>query len=226
MKSVLVIEDNPTMVRALEDNFTARGFRVKTALDGEQGLAAALKGDSNLIILDIMLPKINGFEICSQVRGKKIDTPIIMLTAKDQEQDIVMGLNLGADDYVTKPFSIKQLLARADALLRRTSGSAEPDTYKFGEFILDIPKEKLTRAGVEVALSPKEFKVLYLLVKKQGSVLTRDEILKSAFGYAHFISEKNIDGFIKAVRDKIEPNAKQPTFIHTVGDIGFKFEPV
>ena len=225
MKTVLVIEDNPTMVRALEDNFTAKGYRVKTALDGQLGLAAALKGDSSLIILDIMLPKVNGFEICSQVRSKKIDTPIIMLTAKDQEQDIVMGLNLGADDYVTKPFGIKQLLARAEALLRRTSGS-EPDTYKFGDFLLDITQEKLTRAEIGVALSPKEFKVLHLLVKKQGSVLTRDEILKSAFGYAHFVSEKNIDGFIKAVRDKIEPDAKKPTFIHTVGDIGFKFEPV
>jgi DNA-binding response OmpR family regulator len=120
MKTVLIIEDNPTMVRALEDNFTMKGYRVKTALDGNAGLDAALKGDTNLIILDIMLPKINGFEICSQIRNKNINTPIIMLTAKDQEQDIVMGLNLGADDYVTKPFSIKQLLARAEALLRRT----------------------------------------------------------------------------------------------------------
>jgi two-component system alkaline phosphatase synthesis response regulator PhoP len=213
------------MVRALEDNFTAKGYRVKTALDGEQGLAAALKGDSDLMILDIMLPKVNGYEICSRVRDKKLNTPIIMLTAKDQEQDIVMGLNLGADDYVTKPFSIKQLLARAEALLRRTSGP-ETDTYKFGDFLLDVLKEKLTRNGVEVVLSPKEFKVLHLLVKKQGSVLTRDEILKSAFGNAHFVSEKNIDGFIKAICEKIEPNPKKPIFIHTVGDIGYKFEPV
>jgi len=213
------------MVRALEDNFTAKGYRVKTALDGEQGLSAALKGESDLIVLDIMLPKVNGYEICSQIRSKKLDTPIIMLTAKDQEQDIVMGLNLGADDYVTKPFGIKQLLARAEALLRRTSGP-EADTYKFGDFLLDVAKEKLTRNGIEVALSPKEYKVLHLLVKRQGSVLTRDEILKSAFGNAHFVSEKNIDGFIKAVREKIEPDLNKPVYIHTIGDLGYKFEPV
>jgi DNA-binding response OmpR family regulator len=212
MKTVLIIEDNPTMVRALEDNFTAKSYRAKTALDGEKGLAEALKGDSDLIILDIMLPKINGYEICSRVRDKKINTPIIMLTAKDQEQDIVMGLNLGADDYVTKPFSIKQLLARAEALLRRTSGP-EPDTYKFGDFTLDVPHETLTRGDSKINLSPKEFKVLHLLVKKQGSVLTRDEILKSAFGYSHFVSEKNIDGFIKAIREKIEPDLKKPAYI-------------
>jgi two-component system alkaline phosphatase synthesis response regulator PhoP len=225
MKTVLIIEDNPTMLRALEDNFTARDYRVKTTLDGEKGLAEALKGDSNLIILDIMLPKVNGFEICSRLREKKIDTPIIMLTAKDQEQDIVMGLNLGADDYVTKPFGIKQLLARAEALLRRTSGP-EPDTYKFGDFSLDIVNETLTRGSTRISLSPKEFKVLHLLVKKQGSVLTRDEILKSAFGFARFVSEKNIDGFIKTIREKIEPDLNKPVYIHTIGDIGFKFEPV
>ncbi|RPJ50676.1 MAG: DNA-binding response regulator, partial [Methanobacteriota archaeon] len=130
MKTVLIIEDNPTMVRALEDNFTIKGYQVKTAMDGEKGLALAMKGESDLIILDIMLPKMNGFEICSKLRESKKNTPIIMLTAKDQEQDIIMGLNLGADDYVTKPFGIRQLLARAEALLRRTQ-AAEPDIYQF-----------------------------------------------------------------------------------------------
>lgn len=225
MKTVLIVEDNPTMVRALKDNFTIKGYRVKTALDGQAGLDAAMKGDANLIILDIMLPKINGFEICSRLRNKKLNTPIIMLTAKDQEQDIVMGLNLGADDYVTKPFSIKQLLARAEALLRRTI-QPEPDVYQFGDFKLDVAEEKLFRNDVEVPLSPKEFKVLHLLVKKQSSVLTRDEILSSAFGNAHFVSVRNIDGFIKAIRSKIEPDSNKPVFIHTVVDVGYKFEPV
>jgi DNA-binding response OmpR family regulator len=225
MKTVLIIEDNPTMVRALKDNFAIKGYRVNTALDGEAGLAAALKGDSDLIILDIMLPKVNGFEICSQIRNRNINTPIIMLTAKDQEQDIVMGLNLGADDYVTKPFGIKQLLARAEALLRRTM-QPEPDVYQFGDFKLDIANQKLTRSGTDVALSPKEFKVLHLLVKRQSSVLTRDEILSSAFGNAHFVSAKDIDGFVKAIRSKIEPDSNKPVFIHTVIDIGYKFEPV
>ncbi len=225
MRNVLIIEDNPTMLRALEDNFTAKGFNVSVARDGQTGLNAALGGNADLIILDVMLPKINGFEICSQVRGKKLDTPIIMLTAKDQEQDIVTGLNLGADDYVTKPFSIKQLLARVEALLRRTA-QPEPDTYQFGSFKLDVAKQTLTRDGSEVTLSPKEFKVLHLLVKNQGSVMTCDEILRTAFGFAHFIGAKNIDAFVKAIREKIEPDLHKPTFIHTIGDIGYKFEPV
>jgi DNA-binding response OmpR family regulator len=225
MKTVLIIEDNPTMVRALEDNFTMKGYKAKTALDGELGLAAALEGGMDLIILDIMLPKINGFEICSQVRNKGINTPIIMLTAKDQEQDIVTGLNLGADDYVTKPFGIKQLLARAEALLRRTM-QPEPDVYQFSGFKLDVAKQKLTHNEVEVPLSPKEYNVLHLLVRRRGSVLTRDEILRSAFGNAHFVTEKNIDGFIKAIREKIEPDQGKPVFIHTVVDIGYKFEPM
>ena len=224
MKNVLIIEDNPTMVRALEDNFTIKGYKVNTALDGQAGLDLALKGACDLIILDIMLPKINGFEICSQVRAKNINTPIIILTAKDQEQDIVMGLNLGADDYVTKPFGIKQLMARAEALLRRTM-RAEPDIYQFGSFKLDVAKQKLTHNDAEVLLSPKEYNVLHLLVKRQGSVLTREEILRSAFGNAHFVSEKNIDGFIKTIREKIETDLKKPAFIHTIADIGYKFEP-
>jgi DNA-binding response OmpR family regulator len=225
MKTVLVIEDNPTMVRALQDNFTMKGYKVKTAVDGEAGLNAAMEKNANLIILDIMLPKINGFEICSQVRSKGINTPIIMLTAKDQEQDIIMGLNLGADDYVIKPFSIKQLMARAEALLRRTM-QPEPDFYQFGDFKLDVTKEKLTHNNTEVPLSPKEYKVLHLLVKRQSSVLTRGEILASAFGNAHFVHEKDIDGFIKTIRGKIERDLNKPAFIHTIGDIGYKFETV
>jgi DNA-binding response OmpR family regulator len=225
MKTVLIIEDNPTMVRALQDNFTMKGYKVKTAVDGEAGLNAAMEKNADLIILDIMLPKINGFEICSQVRNKGINTPIIMLTAKDQEQDIVMGLNLGADDYVTKPFGIKTLMARAEALLRRTM-QAEPDVYQFAGFKLDIVKQKLTHNDVEVPLSPKEYSVLHQLVKRQSSVLTRGEILASAFGNAHFVSEKNIDDFVKAIRGKIETDLKKPAFIHTIGDIGYKFETV
>ncbi|MGA2677847.1 MAG: response regulator transcription factor [Sedimentisphaerales bacterium] len=225
MRTVLIVEDNPTMVRALEDNFTMKGYKVKTAFDGEAGLNAVLEKGVDLVILDIMLPKINGFEICSRVRSKGITTPIIMLTAKDQEQDIVMGLNLGADDYVTKPFSIQQLLARVEALLRRTA-QPEPDVYQFGGFRLDVVKQKLTHNGVEVPLSPKEYNVLHLLVKRQGSVLTREEILTSAIGNAHFVSEKNIDGFVKAIREKIEPDLNKPAFIHTIGDIGYKFETV
>ena len=213
------------MVRALEDNFTMKGYRVKTARDGEQALSVALADRPDMIILDVMLPRVNGFEVCSRIREKKVDTPIIMLSAKDQDTDVITGLNLGADDYVTKPFSIKQLLARAEALFRRTA-LKEPDVYQFGGFNLDVAKQTLIRNNSEVALSPKEFAVLHLLVKRRGSVLTRDEILRTAFGNAHFVSAKNIDGFIKAIREKIEQDLKKPIFIHTIDDIGYKFEPV
>jgi len=151
METVLIIEDDSTMLRGLEDNFTFAGYNVITASDGEAGLDAGLDAKADLIILDIMLPKINGYEICRLIRKENLDMPIIMLTAKGEESDIVLGLNLGADDYVTKPFSIKELLARAAAFLRRRK-QAEQDTYEFGEFILDVPSRKLTKNGEEIKL--------------------------------------------------------------------------
>ena len=225
MRTVLIVEDNPAMVRALEDNFTMKGYRVRTARDGERAINNALTNRPDMIILDIMLPKVNGFEVCSRIREKKINTPVIMLSAKDRDSDVITGLNLGADDYVTKPFSIKQLLARVEALLRRTA-QPEPDIYQFGDFKLDNVNQKLTHNGAEVPLSPKEFKVLHLLVKNCGSVLTRGEILSTVFGFAYFVSEKNIDGFVKTIREKIEPDLNKPAFVHTIGDIGYKFEAV
>jgi DNA-binding response OmpR family regulator len=225
METILIIEDDPTMLRGLKDNFEFKGYKVLTASDGEKGLDAALNAKPDLILLDIMLPKINGYEICRLIREQKLDMPVIMLTAKGEESDIVLGLNLGADDYVTKPFSITQLLARVEALLRRTA-QPEPDVYQFGDFKLDNVNQKLTRNGVETPLSPKEVKVLQILVKKRGSVLTRGEILIAAFGVSHFISAKNIDVFIRSIREKIEPDLNKPAFIHTIGDIGYKFETV
>ena len=142
METVLIIEDDPTMLRGLKDNFEFKGYKVLTASDGEKGLKAALNAKPDLIILDIMLPKINGYEICRLIREEKLDMPIIMLTAKGEESDIVLGLNLGADDYVTKPFSIKELLARAAAFLRRAR-TRQQDIYEFGDFRLDIPAREL-----------------------------------------------------------------------------------
>lgn len=224
MKSVLIIEDNPTMLRGLEDNFELKGYRVKTARDGEQGLKTALAENPDLIILDIMLPKINGYEICSAIRKKNLDMPIIMLTAKDQESDIILGLNLGADDYVTKPFSIKQLLARAEAFMRRR-GEGEPDVYKFGNCQLNIITGAFTRHGEEVKLSPGEFKMLRLFLKRAGCTLTCDEIRSTVWGYSHFITLHDIDDTVIALRNKVEPDPNNPVFIHTIKDIGYKFIP-
>ena len=224
MKSVLIIEDNPAMLRGLEDNFDLKGYRVKTARDGEQGLEAALSGEHDLIILDIMLPKINGYEICSQIRKKNLDMPIIMLTAKGQESDIVMGLNLGADDYVTKPFSIKELLARAEAFMRRR-GDEEPDVYEFGDCRLDIIAETFTRNGKQIKLSPGQFKMLRLFLRRAGCTLTCDEIRGTVWGNSHFVTLRDIDETVGTLQNIIEPDPGNPTFIHRIIDIGYKFKP-
>ena len=224
METILIVEDDATMLRGLKDNFEFKGYGVLTAADGEEGLNAALDKKPDLIILDIMLPKINGYEICRLIRKEKLDMPIIMLTAKGEESDIVLGLNLGADDYVTKPFSIKELLARTEAFLRRAR-QAEQDVYEFGSYSLDIPARKLTCDGNEVELSPKEFRLLELFVKKPGRALTRDEILNMVWGYDCFVGARSIDRFVTTLRKKIEQDPHNPVFIHTIREIGYKFEP-
>lgn len=224
METVLIIEDDATMLRGLKDNFEFKGYRVLTAIDGEAGLNAALDGKPDLIILDIMLPKINGYEVCRLIREQQLEMPIIMLTAKGQESDIVLGLNLGADDYVTKPFSIKELLARSAAFLRR-SKQIEKDIYEFADYQLDIGARKLTHRGNEVKLSPKEFRLLEFFVTRPGRALTRDEILNKVWGYDYFVGPRSIDRFVTTLRNKIEPDPRNPTFIHTIREIGYKFEP-
>ena len=223
METILIVEDDPTMLRGLKDNFEFKGYRVLAAADGEDGLNMALNEKPDLILLDIMLPKINGYEICRLIRKENLTMPIIMLTAKGEESDIVLGLNLGADDYVTKPFSIKELLARAAAFLRR-SKQTEQDIYEFADYRLDIPARKLTLKDKEIKLSPKEFKLLEYFLKRQGRALTRDEILNTVWGYDCYVGSRSIDRFITTLRNKIEPDPHDPTFIHTIREIGYKFE--
>jgi DNA-binding response OmpR family regulator len=224
MQTVLIIEDDPTMLIGLKDNFEFKGYKVVTAAEGEKGLKAALNCKPDLIILDIMLPKINGYEICRLIREEKLAMPIIMLTAKGEESDIVLGLNLGADDYVTKPFSIKELLARAAAFLRRAKKETQ-DIYEFGYFRLDIPARRLSRKGKEIELSPKEFDLLEFFAIKPGRALTRDEILNAVWGYDCVVTSRSIDRFVTTLRNKIEPDPSRPVFIHTIRQIGYRFEP-
>lgn len=220
---VLIIEDDPTLLRVLKDNFEFEGYRVTCAADGEKGLSAAVDGKPDLIILDIMLPGINGYEICRRVRQRGLDVPIIMLTAKGQEQDIVLGLNLGADDYVTKPFSTRELLARANAFLRRRR-EGEARTRRIGNCELDLTSHRLTRDGVEVPTTPKEFALLAFLVKREGRALTRDEILDAVWGDEVFVTRRSVDRCINTLRAKIEPDPHRPTYITTVRDVGYRFE--
>src|SRR5262245_27295082 len=162
---VLIVEDDPALRRGLKDNFEAQAYRVQMASDGREGLAAALANPPDLLVLDIMLPKLNGYEICRALRAKRFEMPIILLTAKGQEEDIVRGLELGADDYVTKPFRIRELLARAKAFLRRRE-AAPPSVISFGDCQLDLTAHKLFRKGKEVALTTKEFRLLEFLTKR------------------------------------------------------------
>jgi len=223
METVLIIEDDPTMLRGLQDNFTFAGYTVITACDGEAGLNAALDAKPDLIILDIMLPKINGYEICRLIRKEKLDMPIIMLTAKGEESDIILGLNLGADDYVTKPFSIKELIARVAAFLRRRK-QQEQNIYEFSDFTFEVSACKLSKNDQEIKLSPKEFKLLEFFLKKQGKALTRDEILNAVWGYNSFSGHRSVDRFVTTLRNKIEQDPHNPSFIHTLREIGYKFE--
>jgi DNA-binding response OmpR family regulator len=221
--SVLIIEDDPTLLRGLKDNFEFEGARVQTAMDGQTGLDRALELRPDLIVLDLMLPRVNGYEICRYLREEKMDVPILMLTAKGQESDVVLGLKLGADDYVTKPFSIKELLARAEALIRRTK-ARNPTSHTFGDCRLDLDSRTLTRAGEEVALSPKEFELLAYLVQNAGRALSRDTIMASVWGYDSMVTPRSIDRFINALRNKIEPEPAHPHFIKTVREFGYKFD--
>ena len=225
METVLIIEDDSTMLRGLKDTFEYSGYKVIIAADGEVGLNAALDTKPDLIILDIMLPKINGYEICRPIRKEKLDMPTIMLTAKGEESDIVLGLNLGADDYVTKPFSIKELLARVAAFLRRRR-QGEKDTYEFADFVFDISARRLLKNGEEIKLSPKEFRLLEFFLKKQGKALTRDEILNAVWGYNSFSGHRSVDRFVTTLRDKIETDPHNPVFIHTLREVGYKFDPM
>jgi len=222
-ETVLIVEDDPTMQRGLKDNFEFEGYTVRTADDGERGLAEARAAKPDLIILDIMLPKINGYEVCRLLRKEGVDTPVIMLTAKGQESDIVLGLNIGADDYMTKPFSIQELLARANAFLRRKRRS-EAAAYRFDDFELNGSSRRLTRNGHEIVLTPKEFGVLAHLIKRAGRAITRDEILRVVWGIDVRVTARSVDRCINTLRGKIEPDIHEPVYIATVRDIGYRFE--
>lgn len=222
--TVLIVEDDAAMMRGLKDNFEFEGYKVVTATDGDAGLQAALRNLPDLIILDLMLPKVNGYEVCRFLREEKLEMPILMLTAKGNESDIVLGLKLGADDYVTKPFSIKELLARAGALLRRRKHT-QAKIFEFGDCRLDSEARSFTRAGTEVALSPKEFELLRFFASRPGQALSRDLIMTSVWGYDAMVTPRSIDRFVNALRNKIEPDPTEPRHIRTVREFGYKFEP-
>ena len=221
--SVLIIEDDPALLRGLRDNFESQAYRVQLARDGREGLSAALANPPDLLLLDIMLPKMNGYEICRAVRAKQLEMPIIMLTAKGQEEDIIRGLELGADDYVTKPFSIRELLARARAFLRRRQ-AASATVFQFGGCKLDLTAHKLFRNGKEIGLTAKEFRLLEFFLQRPGRALTRDQVLDAVWGHDIVVNDRSVDRCVTTLRAKIEPDPHHPICIQTIRDIGYRFE--
>jgi two-component system, OmpR family, alkaline phosphatase synthesis response regulator PhoP len=221
---ILIIEDEAALLRGLVDTFRSKGYEVASAADGQAGLELALSSKPDLIILDLMLPAVNGYEICRSVREHGADMPIVMLTAKGQEEDIVRGLNLGADDYVTKPFRIAELVARVNAFLRRTVAT-RTNAYHFGPYELNVVAHTLSRNGRPVALTAKEFKLLSYLATRRGCALTRDDILNTVWGHSVFVTPRSVDRCIATLRAKIDVNADAQTFIQTIRDIGYRFDP-
>jgi DNA-binding response OmpR family regulator len=222
-QKILIVEDEPALLRGLKDTFESLGFEVLLAPDGQTGLESALHRNPDLILLDLMLPRVNGFEICRAVRARGLDMPILMLTAKGQEEDIVLGLNLGADDYIAKPFRRGELIARVHAFLRRAR-APQAATVRFGEFELNLAAHKLHRNGQPVELTAKEFRLLEYFVSRRGCALTRDEILDAVWGNSVIVTPRSIDRCVATLRAKIEPAPHNPAFIQTVRDIGYRFE--
>ena len=220
-QTVLIIEDDATMLRGLKDNFEFEGYRVFTASDGQADHNSAVAESPDLIILDIMLTKLNGYEVRRSLRQQHMDLPIIMLTAKGQESDVVLGLDVGTDDYMTKPFGIAELLARARAFLRRRSGDCH--LHWFDAFELNLQSHQLQRDGKKITLTPKEFEMLTCLARHAGREITRKELLSRVWGEHVFVTPRSIDGCINTLRKKIELNPSRPQFILIVREIGYRF---
>ena len=221
---ILIIEDEPAMVAGLRDNFEYEGYDVISANDGVSGLERVFADEPDLVVLDVMMPRMSGLEVCKQVKARRPSVPIIMLTARGQEIDKVVGLELGADDYVTKPFSIRELMARVKAVLRRVSLQASaPAIYRFGDVEVNIRGNEVLRAGKPVELSTKEFALLAYFIAHPAETLSRDRLLDAVWGYENYPNTRTVDTHIVHLRQKVEPNPEEPQFIVTVHGSGYKF---
>ncbi|MFC2166649.1 response regulator transcription factor [Acidobacteriota bacterium] len=224
MAKILIVEDQKDMVEGLVFNLQAQGHETSVAYDGEEGLSTAMRENPNLIILDIMLPKKDGFQVCRDLRDLGFDMPILMLTARSEEADKVLGLDVGADDYLTKPFGILELSARIKALLRRQKKeTAEIEIFRFGECVLDFKNYKTVKGGIPLELSPREYAMMELFVKNRGKVVSRNMFLNEIWGYNKFPTTRTIDIHIGRLRQKLENNPDSPQFILTVHGRGYKF---
>lgn len=224
---ILIIEDEPDMRRGLQDNLEFEDYEVITTSNGSEGLRLAQKEPFDLILLDLMLPGIDGMEVCRELKARSIPTPIIMLTARGAESDKVKGLELGADDYITKPFSLRELLARIKAILRRTTADPNPSIQeaRFGSVEINFAHQQATRNGDPLVLSIREFDILRLLIEHQGEIVSREDFLREVWGYDTFPATRTVDNHIAKLRQKVEDDPESPRHILTAHRQGYKFVP-
>ncbi len=225
METILVVEDDRSIAKGLEKNLRYEGYKVIRAEDGKKGLEMAIDGKPDLVVLDVMLPKLSGFEVCRALRKSEIYLPVIMLTAKDQEIDKIMGLELGADDYLTKPFSVAELIARIKAQLRRKKvyEGDEVSSFAFDDVTIDFVGASVHRKKKPVDLSFREFELLKFMVRNADKALSREEILNKVWGYDYYGTQRTIDNFITKLRQKLEKNPDKPRRFITVRGVGYKF---
>ena len=222
---LLIVEDEPAIALALEDDLSLEGYAVTVVHDGVEGLKRAREGAFDAIVLDVMLPGKDGFEICRELRRSRIRTPILMLTARGQEAEKVLGLESGADDYVTKPFGIRELRARIAALLRRSHPEPTAAIVRVGDAEIDFDRAEIRRGGESLVLTPLEFRLLQTFVRSRGRILTRAELIGQAWGANTFVTDRVVDNHIGSLRKKLEPDADAPRYLLNVRGIGYRFEP-
>lgn len=226
MTKVLIVEDDPGILRTVADNLKFERYDIVTAMDGETAYKLHQTEHPDLIVLDLMLPRIGGLELCRKLRTEGVQTPILMLTARSDEADRVLGLDLGADDYVTKPFSVAELMARIRALLRRTtSASSLPETLKFGHIEIDFRKYVARRRGKPIEMTRREFDLLRFLASREDTVITRDELLNKVWGFDSYPVTRTVDNHVASLRAKLEVDPAHPVYIQTVHGVGYKFVP-
>jgi two-component system, OmpR family, alkaline phosphatase synthesis response regulator PhoP len=224
VKRLLLVEDEPGLVLTLTDRLTREGYAVEASADGESGLERAASEPFDLILLDVMLPRLGGFDVMRELRKRGVETPVIMLTARSQVVDKVVGLKMGADDYVTKPFEMVELLARVEAKLRRAPAAQHAvDGHQFGDIRMDFRKAEITRGGATLDLSAREFQLLRYFIEHRGATLSREELLNEVWGYNSMPSTRTVDVHVAWLRQKIEPNPRHPQYILTVHGLGYKF---
>ena len=224
MSRILVVEDDPAILRGLADNLSFESYDVITATDGEQACALVREAKPDLIILDLMLPRMSGYEVCRRLRGDGVSTPVVMLTARGEEADRVLGLDLGADDYITKPFSVRELMARVRAVLRRgQSARRMPDELRFDDVVVDFRRYEARKAGRAVELTRKEFGVLRLLAARAGAVVTRDELLNEVWGYEATPTTRTVDNHVASLRAKFETTPAEPRRLLTMHGVGYRW---